>query len=392
MTRNANILGGTTPINPSRLGLLGAVGTGSALSHVATTGMPFQIGALMDGTGMSLSQAGLFAFCQIGALSAGMILVAAVTGQMGPRRIAVFGALLAMIADLGLFLARGAPLALTFGTVAGLGFGLVFTATISGAATCRDADRVYAIGLGAALVIVTGVLAVVPLATAHWGTLGVFLVLSLLSLLSIPFFLGFSRQASSTAATVLAWRIAGARGLLFSWAIFSMGTSTVYVFAERIGRSIPLAPLDVGFILSAGVITGVAGTGLAAFVAERIDRRMALVLGLAGSGVACWMLGVANSYWSFAIGVFLFWIFTMFLYCFLLGSAAILDESGRLGSLGGGMERLGYAVGAWIGGLVAQHSGYAATGALACGLCAAGVVYGFPSLFRALNRKSSASR
>jgi predicted MFS family arabinose efflux permease len=367
--------------------MFGAVSVGSALSHVATTGMPFQIGALMDGLGVTPARAGLFAFCQIGGLSLGMMLVAALTNALRPRLIAMCGAVMAIIADAGLFFVHSTYLVLLLGTLAGLGFGLVFTATISGAAASKDADRVYAIGLGTALLIVTGVLAFLPVATAHLGAMSVFLVLAVLSLLSIPFFFGFTAYAGSENASQTAWQISGARGLLFSWALFSMGTSTVYVFAERIGRAIPLPPLSVGFILSAGVLVGVGGTGLAALTAKRIDRRVALVVGLAGSGFSCLTLGTAGSYAAFVVSVMLFWIFTMFLYCFLLGSAAALDESGRLGSLGGGMERLGYAVGAWVGGIVAERSGYSVTGSLAFGLCVAGLLLGFPSLFRALSPK-----
>ncbi len=183
----------------------------------------------------------------------------------------------------------------------------------------------------------------------------------------------------------------GATGLLFSWAAFSTGTAVVYVFAERIGKNIQLIPTDVGLVLSSGVFVGVVGTGVAASLSQRLNRRAALVVGLAGSALSCFLIGHATTLVSFVTGIFAYWIFTMFLYCFLLGTAAVLDRSGRLGTLGSGTERLGYAIGAWMGGLLAQHVSYTSTGTFGCAACVAGIVLGYPPLFRALRRCATGS-
>ena len=79
----------------------------------------------------------------------------------------------------------------------------------------------------------------------------------------------------------------------------------------------------------------------------------------------------------------------MFLYSYLLGSAARLDSTGRVGTLGGGVERLGYGVGAWAGGVVAQHFGYSSIGAMGVVACLLGLFVGFPSLFKVLEQTSS---
>jgi predicted MFS family arabinose efflux permease len=164
-----------------------------------------------------------------------------------------------------------------------------------------------------------------------------------------------------------------------------------YVFAERIGRNIQLTPTDVGLVLSSGVFVGVLGTALAGVFSQLLDRRVALVGGLAGSALACFLIGHATTLMSFGAGIFSYWIFTMFLYCILLGTAAVLDETGRLGTLGSGTERLGYGVGAWIGGMLAQHVSYTSTGTFGCATCVAGIIIGYPALFRALSRRGPAA-
>jgi predicted MFS family arabinose efflux permease len=136
------------------------------------------------------------------------------------------------------------------------------------------------------------------------------------------------------------------------------------------------------------VFIGVLGTALAAISAERINRRAALIAGLAGSGLSCLLIGYATNLPLYAGGIFLFWICTMFLYCYLLGSAALLDPTGRLGTLGSGTERLGYAVGAWLGGVLAEYLSFRATGLFGCSVCFIGLIAGYPSLFRAIEQRS----
>ena len=371
--------------------LLLAMSVGSGLAHVATTGMPLQVGALMDGTTRTAGEAGLFAFVEVAALSVGMILISLWKAPLRPSRVAMIGALLAAVADLGLFAVRDFRLQLVLGTMGGLGFGWVYSATIAGGASSADSDRAYAIGFGGALLLVVLIMAILPFTASRFGVLGVFACLAVFALLCTPLFRGFKPAATvagdrSGLGRSPAWRTPGAPGLLFSWAAFSTGTAAVYVFAERIGNSIHLAPTDTGLILSSGVFMGVVGTLVAGIYSRRFNRRVALISGLVGSGLSCFLMGHAATLIMFAAGVYLFWIFTMFLYCFLLGSAALLDNSGRLGTLGSGTERLGYAVGAWIGGLFAEHVSYAATGTFACAACLMGIVIGYPSLFRALGR------
>jgi predicted MFS family arabinose efflux permease len=373
--------------------LLLALSFGAALAHIATTGMPLQVGALMDGTARTASQAGLFAFVEVASLSLGMILISVLVARIKPLRVAIAGSLIVALADLSLFVARAFPLQLVLAGIAGLGFGLAYSGTIAAGASSDDADRAYAIGFGGSLLLVVLIMAILPFTSARLGFLGVFACMSGFALFCAPIFRGFKgatiqRPTRLQPARSAAWRTPGAAGLLFSWAAFSTGTAVVYVFAERIAKNIQLVPADIGLVLSCGVFMGVFGTSLAALLSRRLNRRVALVSGLAGSAVSCFLIGHATTLVLFAAGIFVFWIFTMFLYCFLLGTAAVLDKSGRLGTLGSGTERLGYAIGAWIGGLLAQHVSYASTGTFGCAACLAGIIIGYPTLFRALAQRN----
>ena len=364
-----------------------AVCVGCGLAHVGTSTMPFQIGALVDGSHRSASQAGLFGFSEVGALALGMILISGWVDRVPPRRIAMCGCLLALLANIGLYFALDFPLQVAFAVAAGLGYGFVFAATVAGAASAAEPDRLYAIGNGGALLIVVGVMTALPQTQMRLGALGVFAALAALPVLCAPFLLGFATGRRSRDIQLAAWRIPGAVGLLFAWGTFSAGTGALYAFSERIGTSIHLPPTQIALVLSSGVFVGVLGTGVAALLGSRVNRPLALVLGLCGSGLACLLLGFATHLALYAAGVFVYWVFYMFLYSYLLGTAAVLDPTGRVGTLGGGLERLGYALGAGAGGVLAEHATYSATGVLGFGGCLLGLVAGCPSLFRALQAK-----
>jgi hypothetical protein len=359
---------------------LAAVCVGSALSHMGTSTMPFQIGALVEGTHRSAAEAGIFGFLQIAALSLGMMLVSPWVGRVAPRRIAFAGCVLIVLGGVGLYRVDALLAQWGLAIVVGVGYGFIFAATVSAAAASRDPDRTYAIGNGGALLLIVGIMTLLPAITSRWGPLGIFAALSVLAALISPFFGGFKSGERLPTLGPATWRISGAPGLLVIWTLASIGTSALYVFSERLGSSIHLPRTQIASVLSAGVFVGLIGSGTSALLGARVNRSSALLIGMGGVGVACLTLGYAQSLWMYAAGVFLYWIFYMFLYSFLLGTAALLDPAGRLGTLAGGLERMGYAVGAACGGFLTERLSYQSTGLLACGCCLLGLAVGFPSL------------
>lgn len=348
--------------------------------------MPFQIGALVDGVGLSPSAAGVFGFCEVGALAVAMILISPWLDRIAPAVVALGGGVAATLANIALYVSHAPALLMAAGVLAGAGYGVVFAATVAAAAATREPDRVYAIGNGGALLMIVTLMAIFPTLTPLMGPLGIFPALSGLALLCLPFFLGFGRGRRTDDIQLSAWRTPGAPGLLFAWTAFSLGTGALYAFSERIGHSIRLEPAQIAGVLSSGVFIGLLGTGTAALLGARVNRPAALVVGMCGSAVACLVLGLAWNWASFAAGVALYWIFYMFLYSYLFGTAAVLDPSGRVGTLGGGLERLAYGVGSGLGGVLSEHAGYSVTGYLGSGGCLLGLLIGFPSLFRYLSK------
>ena len=371
----------------SKVLLLVAVAVGMGLAHMSTSTMPLQIGALMDGTHRSAAQAGYFGFAQVAALALSMIVLAAWVDRVPPWRTAVAGCVLIVLANLGLFEVSGFAGQLLYGATAGCGYGAVFAATIAAAAATSEPDRVYAIANGGALMVVVSVMTSVPVVERARGPLGIFLAIAAVAFVSAFLLRSLTRGARAEEIQLSAWRTPGAPGLLLAWGAFSAGTGGLYAFSERIAVHLALSPDATAWVLSAGVFVGLIGTSAAAILGRRAHRPSVLTVGIFGSALSCLLIGYAWSLTAYAAGVFAYWIFTMFSYSYLFGTAALLDPRGRVGTLGGGCDRFGYATGTAIAGLLAEHLSYSAVGVFGFAACALGALAGFPTLFRALRRE-----
>jgi hypothetical protein len=375
------------------LALILAVAVASGIAHMGTSTMPFQVGALMDGRGFSASMAGVFGLFEIGALAISMILLSPIIHRFSSVTISLAGAGLAALAHIAMFLIPATvPPLLACAALAGIGYGLVFAAAITGASTAANPDRVYALGNVGAILFIVLMMMVIPLASAKLGAMGAFPAIAALILVAAPAMLRFrARPALLTPPPARVLSQPATIALLVMWACYSLGTGALWSFAERIGSRLDIHPELIATILSASTLCGVLGSVVAAVLGSRLPRVPAMLIGLAGTALSCILMGYASGTVSFALGVLTYWIFYMYQYALFLGTAAMFDAEGRLGTLGGGCERLAFAVGAPIGGLIVDHGSFGALGILGFVSCIAAVPICMPIVARALRDMANAA-
>jgi len=376
-----------------QIGLVVAVSVSNTVAHLCTSALPFQVGALIDGYHFSATSAGLIGFFQVGALAASMILFSPAAHRFRPAWTGVVGMAIAACANVLIYIAPAVlPLICLLATVAGAGYGLVLTAAVAAAAGAERPDRVYAAGNSGALLLLVAMLSLLPTASLLFGAHGIFMGIPLLILLCLPAVVGFRSRATAGAA-IGASGVTFVQGLplLAIWSLFSFGTGAMWAFAERTGRELALSGPTIGLVLSTSVFAGLIGTGLAAMVSGRIKRVTALAFGLVGGGATCLMFGGASSLPIYAAAAILYWVFTMFVYVLLLGTAATLDPSGRLGTLGTGCERLAFAVSAPIGGVMVDLGSTLWVGIGAAVACAIAAPLCLPALARMLDASPAAT-
>lgn len=379
------------PVRTPFWGLALAVAVGSAIAHLCTSALPFQIGTLIDGFGFSATSAGLIGFFQVGALAVSMILFAPFAHRFGAAVVCLFGMGLSAVANVLIYLTPAVlELLCLLAMLAGIGYGLILTAAIAGAAGSPTPDRVYAAGNSGSLLLVVAILAILPGLGAVFGARGVFLAVPLLIVAGLPFLFGFPKRRAH--GLVEATAGAGFRNqlpLLAIWSLFSLGTGGMWAFVERVGTSLGLSGPVIGYVLSTSAFTGLLGTGLAALVINRMNRLTALAIGLIGGGATCLMFSIVTDVWTYAAAAVLYWIFTMFAYVLLLGTAAAIDRTGKLGTFGTGCERLAFAIGAPIGGILLDFGSPRSIGIGAAVVCAVVAPLFLPGLKRSLERASA---
>lgn len=372
------------------IAILIAAAVGLGVAHLGTSTMPFQIGALMDGAGLSASRAGLFGFFEVASLSLTMLLIAPVINRFGPAGVAFAGVGLCALAHLAMYVAHPSftVLCLLAG-LAGAGYGLVFAASIAAVAAWPSADRIYAFGNGGALVIIVALMSLFPVISARFGGFGPFLGVAITLAALSPAMICFRRQPirSTTVNLEVSFRGAGVIAVLVVWTSFSIGNGAVWSFAERIGHGLSIPPETLALVLSASTLSGIAGTALAGLLARRVKRAAALVVGLVGTGLASLLLAVSTGLFLYALAVLAYWIFFMFAYSTLLSIASDLDSTGRVGTAGGGCERMGFALGVPLGGLMADHLSLPAVGVVGFVSCVGLLPFALPPIASALARR-----
>ncbi|MBA2933980.1 MFS transporter [Sphingomonas sp. CGMCC 1.13654] len=372
----------------SQLSLIVAVSFGNAVAHLCTSALPFQIGALIDGYRLSATEAGLVGFFQVGALAVSMMLFAPAAHRFRPTLVCLGGMAIAAIANLLLSsVPPMVPLLCALATTSGIGYGLVLTAAVSAAAGSPRPDQIYAAGNSGALLLIVAMLSLLPWAAGRLGPHGTFIAIPLLILFSAPAVLGFrAHRAADTQSDGPAVGLVRGVPLFAVWALFSFGTGAMWAFAERTGRAIGLPGETIGLVLSTSAFAGLIGSGLAAVIGGRINRTLVLGCGLIGGGITCLTFSAATDLTLYAAAALLYWVFTMFVYVLLLGTAAELDPSGRLGTLGTGCERMAFAISAPLGGVLVDLGSPLWVGVGAAVACAVVAPLFLPALGRMLTR------
>jgi predicted MFS family arabinose efflux permease len=374
------------PLN--RALLLLAVILALGIAHLGTSTMPLQIGALMDGRGLKGREAGLFGFFEVGALAVTMMAISPVIHRFRTVMVAAAGTMIGAAAYLCLYLFSPSLIGLLIlGALTGSGYGLVFSASITGVSAMDNPDRVYSIGNGGAVVFVVSIMMLIPVMSAHFGTTGAFLAVAIVLALCTPAMLAFrARAVPPVSAPIRLARDPAVLKLLILWGGYTLGTGALWSFAERIAKSIHLPAETTGMILSATTATGVLGTICAAWAAGRVPRLVTMLIGLGGTGISCLLMGFASGPISYTLGALTYWIFYMFQYPLFLGAAASIDPEGRVGTLGSGCERFCFAIGAPIGGLIADYGSYPTLGILGFIACVGTIPFCLPAVLARLSR------
>jgi predicted MFS family arabinose efflux permease len=369
----SSYLSATAPVSnrATPVRLAAAVIIGITLGQMGPITQPFQVGALVDGTGLTTLHAGSLMAVQMASFSIMLLIVARLAAYLSLVSIGFGGA----IASIGAFAAMGAmessgPLYVA-SAISGAGQGAIFAAALAAGAKAPNPERLYGTGATVAIVIAGAFMAAVPYAREHISPRGVFTALCIIiaALMVLLSGLGGRSEAQPRQVGDATIPVVSGVALACVLVLFGVGSGAAYTFAERVGTSIGMSQERIALIFVLSTFAGASGSGAAAYIGLRWGRGRPLYLTTGVTGLACLILCAAVGPWMFLIGLLTFQIAYTAAFPFQLGAAAAIDRSGRFAAFSGGIHFLAWAIGAQLGGMLAQRFSYPAIGVFSLGMC-----------------------
>ena len=357
--------------------LVAAVSIGNTIGLTPSTITAFLVGGLMDDLGFSEIQAGTLGTIEMMTVAATSMLVAPFMAKLPVVRVAVFGVLLAGLAQLGSALLDSFWLLIGTRFASGVGSGLVLAASTTAAAGAVNPDRLYGYaiaGFMGLMSLLTPVLASIIEArgiAGGYATLGgVFLLLSPLLI-----WLGRTRRAVVITGSPGHSVPRGELVLLMAvMVMFGLGPGPVWSFMERIGVGIGIEAERVGSIYSMAILCGLGSSLFAGALGARWGRTGPLTLAFLMQGVSCLGFGFVSSEVGYASMMVLFWLSYMFLNVFLFATVAAFDPVGRVGPAAVGSFMLVLGLGPALGGVLVTAGTYQTPSWFAMFICGLGAL------------------
>lgn len=377
----------------SEIGLMLAVSGGTLLGIVSPNIAPFQIGVLADRYGFGEGRAGALATAELLVLSVTSLFASFLFSRIAYTRLAQFGLLVSVLGGMVTMASS------TFMTIAcarigaAVGLGMIYAAANGAGAQAANPTRLYAYATTLALIVVALLLPAVAAASNTAGLVGIYLLISALSVAILPLLGGLGTARPRTANSQKLLLPAPSRDLwlvLAATVAFNMGAGAVWSYYERIGLALGISLPSIGALAGTAALAGIPGS-LAVIGAERrFGRSIPAVLALMMVGMACYLLPMAPNASFFAAASFLYWMAYMFLYPMLISIAAQLDSGGWASSLVAGALMTSYSLGPLVASLIVATASFTALAAMGGGSCLFAVLFLIPPA-RALDLKDRPS-
>ena len=366
-------------IDRTRVGFafLLAASVASSIGGLPFNTLPILLGAFADRLALGPADLG-----SLGSACTGGYLLSTLLGPLWVERVpwrvativAAAGTAAALWWSANVAAAPLLPLA-AFGFAAGLMHSLGMR--MVGEAT--DKERAFGLRLLTELVIVALLLFFLPIVIASAAIVGGMALLAVaVSVMAISAFFIPRGPATSapnanaaSATTPDATRVAAIGWFALGiFVLFACGQVALWVFVERIGRSIDVGAAEMGSVFAVLKVIGGASAALVALLGDRLGNRLPHLLGLLLITVGVALLALRTSFWVYAFGA---WIWEgAFTMCCVYQTAAVarLDRTNKLVVLVPAAFAISAFIGPELAGRLAAANGFAPLFALAIG-CAA---------------------
>jgi predicted MFS family arabinose efflux permease len=256
----------------------------------------------------------------------------------------------------------------------GMGGGLIAAAGTAALASTGNPERAFAVATVGSNLLWSLEPMAIPFAIVPFGSSGGFLLLAGASLVMAPVFLWLLPPRASNAAggpKPSLWaapnRILALVALSGTF-VFEIGQGGVWTFVAQIAEQIGMNEHATGTAMTVTGLAGLVGGVVAAWLGNRIERKLAIAIGIGLNAVAAVGLAFTDDVGTYYLLMWLWTVGYTFVIPYLMGALTAMDDLGRWVVANDGIWTLGDAFAPGIAGLVVERTGsYALLGGLAFG-------------------------
>jgi DHA1 family inner membrane transport protein len=338
---------------------------------------PQLLGPIMDDYGLGEEAVGWLFSLENLAYGLTILLVAGPLARYSRSGVAIGGAALFCAGNVASTFAGSYESLLLTRWFVGVGGGLIGAAGTAAMASTGNPERAFAVATVGSNLLWSLEPMAIPFAIVPFSSSGGFLLLAGASLVMAPAFVWLlpPRAAAVTAATGEAkpslWaapnRILALVALSGTF-VFEIGQGGVWTFVAQIAEQIGMNEHATGTAMTVTGLAGLIGGVVAAWLGNRIERKLAIAIGIGLNALAAVGLAFTDDVVAYYALMWLWTVGYTFVVPYLMGALTAMDDLGRWVVANDGIWTLGDAFAPGLAGLVVERTGsYALLGGMAFG-------------------------
>lgn len=326
--------------------------------------LPTMIGALIDYSGFTESEAGWLAAAGFTGSALGAIAVGFRIRHLDPQKLAVCGLLVMGICDALSALVGQLPVWIFVGLrlVSGLGGAVVYAAVVASLAATANPERSYGIFMVLQFGLSAVGLYVLPYFLPDIGVVGMYLLLAALAGVSLVLRDSVVHRDAAPEEPAIEVRMLlrpAAILAMLGIGIYETANFMQYTYSERIGIGFGLSNLQIGEALGIASLLGVPAALLVVWIGDRFGQLRPLLAAIILSVVAHLLLLFPSGTVSYYLAVYALGIAWSFGLAFFYALEARLDPGGSVVVVGGFFTSCGSVAGPAIAASLVQPEEFA---------------------------------
>ena len=309
-------------------------------------------------------QIGTIATFETLSITVASIILSRIVNRLDRRKIFITSAILVILGNILTILSPTFSYVILARVISGLGSGAIVATVVATIARGSNAQMTFALlnsGVGVMGVLLPFCLPIIIASNGMNGAYSFHLFISLFTFLFISF-LTLSSSADDNQNTVSSYKGYAGWASMIGTSLIFLGHAGIFAFSAKIGATLGISVIQVGYVFMAGGLLTIFGPLLAGFIGQRFGSLFPCLILITILLVTGIILANVTSALIFFIVVPLCGMIPMILTPFFLGGMAKLDPSGSLAAAHPAFSTMGGAAGPVVMGYTIDMAGFTSLG------------------------------